>query len=78
MGDVVEHAVDQWDFCDDAVGDFFEEFPWEFDPLGVHGVGGGDGSEADGVVVGALTLSDSYGFHVGEGGEVLPDFRIQS
>lgn len=73
-GDVENDAVDALDFVDDAAGDFIEEFVGDGVVFGGHGVGGGDGAQADHIAVGAFIAHDADGAHVRQGGEGLPDF----
>ena len=59
-GDVVTDAVDALDLTDDAVGDIGEEVVGQVCPVGCHGVGGGDGAQGYGILVGALIAHDAY------------------
>lgn len=73
-GDVEDDAVDALDFVDDAAGNFIEEFMGDGVVFGGHGVGGGDGAQADHMAVGAFVAHDADGAYVRQGGEGLPDF----
>ena len=46
--------------------------------LNGHGVGGDDGADAYGVIVGAAVAHDADGAHAGEDGEVLPNFPFHT
>lgn len=52
-GAVVEHAVDAFDFVDDAACGLLQDFPRQLGALGGHEVARHDGAQGDGVVVGA-------------------------
>ena len=43
-GAVVEHAVDAFDFVDDAARGLLQDFPRQLGALGGHEIGGGDGA----------------------------------
>lgn len=62
-GDVVAYAVDAAHVVDDQVGDLGHELVGEMGPVGGHGVGGGDGSEGYGALVGAFVAHDAYALH---------------
>ena len=72
FGGVVEHdAVDVLDLVDDAVGGGGDGLGGQDGDLSRHKVGGGHGTQGDGVVVGALVTHDADAPHVGQRGKVL-------
>ena len=73
-GAVVHDAVDVFDFVYDSTGCSSDDIPRDFGAFGGHEIGGGDGAEGDGVIVGSFISHDSDGAHVGQGCEVLADF----
>ena len=76
-GDVVAYAVDAAHVVDDQIGDLGHEFVGEMGPVGGHGVGGGDGSEGYGALVGAFVAHYAYALHGQEDGSGLPNFVVQ-
>ena len=63
-----------FDFVYDSTGCSSDDIPRDFGAFGGHEIGGGDGAEGDGVIVGSFISHDSDGAHVGQGCEVLADF----
>ncbi len=74
--DVVEDAVDAFDFVEDLVADFSQEAVGQFHPVGCHGVFRDDGAEVGGEFVGTFVAFDSDGFDGDEAGVGLPDFVV--
>ena len=72
-GAVVEHAVDAFDFVDDAARGLLQDFPRQLGALGGHEVARHDGAQGDGVVVGAAVAHDADAAHVRQRGEVLAE-----
>ena len=77
-GAVVEHAIDVLDLVDDAAGDGAQNTPGHVVALCSHEVGGGDGTQSHGIVVGALVAHDAHALHIGQSGVILADFLIQT
>ena len=72
FGGVVEHdAVDVLDFVDDAVGGGGDGLGGQDGDLSRHKVGGGHGTQSNGVIVGALVTHNADTAHVGQRGKVL-------
>ena len=72
FGGVVEHdAVDVFDLVDDAVGGGGDGLGGHIVALSRHKVGGGHGTQGDGVVVGALVTHDADAPHVGQRSKIL-------
>ncbi len=72
-GAVVEHAVDAFDFVDDAARGLLQDFPRKLGALGGHEVARHDGAQGDGVVVVAAVAHDADAAHVRQRGEVLAE-----
>ena len=66
------------DLIDDAAGDGAQNAPGHIVALGGHEVGGGDGTEGHGVVIGALVAHDAHALHIGQGSVILADLLIQT
>ncbi len=74
--DIVEDAVDAFNFVKDLVADFPQEAVGQFHPVGGHGVFRDDGTEVGGEFVGTLVAFDSDGLNGDEAGVGLPDFVV--
>ena len=74
--DVVDDAVDAFDFVNDAVGDAGEQFVRQSHPIGGHAILAFDDAQSDGVIVGALVAHDADALHREQHGEGLPDAVI--
>ena len=72
-GAVVEHAVDAFDFVDDAARGLLQDFPRKLGALSGHEVARHDSAQGDGVVVGAAVAHDADTAHVRQRGEVLAE-----
>lgn len=66
------------DFGDYAVGDLSQELCGDIGELDGHCVGGDDGADADGVIIGARVAHHADGAHAGEDGEILPDIAVEA
>ena len=53
-GAIVHDAVDVFDFVYDSTGCSSDDIPRDFGAFGGHEIGGGDGAEGDGVIVGSF------------------------
>lgn len=72
LGRVVEHnAVDVLDFVDDAVSGGGDGLGRQDRDLGRHEIGRRDGTQGDGVIVGALVTHNADAAHIGQRGKVL-------
>ena len=68
---VVHHAVDAFDFVDDAVGHFAQERVGQLGPVRGHEVAGNHSAQGDDVVVSAAVAHHADGFHGQEHGKCL-------
>ena len=62
-GNVVDDAVDAFDLVDYAGGAPFEDIVGDSGEVGGHEVGGGDGTESEGVVIGSAVAHDADRAH---------------
>ena len=77
-GDVVEDTVDAGDFVADSVGGAGEYVGGEAEPVGGHGVFGGDGAEGADFFVGAFVALDADGADGQQVDEGLPDVAVEA
>ena len=70
-GDVVDNAVDVFNFVGDPVGDGGQDVVGDSCPVGGHEVVGGDGADGQEVVVGSVVAHDAYGADTGQDAEEL-------
>jgi len=75
-GDVVEHAVDAFDFVENLVAGLAQDDGGQLHPVGGHRVFGDDGAEVGRPFVAAFVAFDAHGFHRDQSGVGLPDFVI--
>ena len=60
--DIVDHAVDAFDFADDPAWHAREEIVWEARPIGGHAIGAADGANGGNLLVGAPVAHHADGF----------------
>src|SRR5690606_10744035 len=77
-GDVVEDAVDVFNFVADAVGDALEDFGREAEPVGGHGVFAGDGAEGTDFFVSPFVALYTNAADRQEADEGLPDGAVET
>ena len=65
-GAIVHDAVDVFDFVYDSTGCSSDDIPRDFGAFGGHEIGGGDGAEGDGVIVGSFISHDLSIIHISE------------
>ena len=66
------------DFIDDAAGDSTQDIPGHVIALSGHEVGGGDGAQGHGVIIGAFIPHDAHAAHVGQSCVILIDFLVEA
>ena len=76
--EVVENTVDSLDLCQDALSDLVEEGPGDLFHRGGHGILSVDCTDDDGPIPETLSVLNSGGAIVGDDGEVLPYFALES
>ena len=77
-GNVVDDAVNVFHFVDDSDAYFVQHLIGDAGPIGGHEVGGGDGAQCQGVVVGSEVAHNADASVVGKDGEVLVDVVIHA
>ena len=75
---VQDDAAGVGHFVDDAGGGGGDEVIGEARPVGGHEIVGGDGTEGDGVIIGAFVTHDAHAVYAGEDGEVLVHLTLQA
>ena len=77
-GEVVEDAVDAFDFGGNAAEDAVEKVIGDGLDGGGHGVGGVDGPDDGAPFIHTLAILDAHAFQIGHGGKILPDLPFQA
>ena len=77
-GAIVEDAVHMLDFIDDAAGDSTQDVPGHVIALSGHEIGGSDGAQGHGVIIGAFIPHDAHAAHVGQSCVILIDFLVEA
>ena len=76
--EVIEHAVDVFDLCGNALGDVLEQFKRHVFDRGCHGVGRVDGADDDRIGECALAVLHADRPEIRYSGKVLPHFSLQT
>ena len=75
-GDIVDDAVNAFDFIDDPAGNAVQDFVGQLVPVGGHAVETLNGAHGDDVFVGPVVAHNADGLDRQQHGEVLPDIEV--
>ena len=76
--DIQDNAAGVGDFVNDAGGDTGDQIVGETGPVRSHEVIRGDGTEGDGIVIGALIAHDADALDAGKDGEILVYMAVKA